>query len=371
MMLNFIKEISSSHFCCAIGAFLFFATGKPSGKALKFEKAVPVARVTGLPVAGELFQNPNHTPVDYNIGGTDLGIIWEMKKNEYGIFFGDTYGKHHFEEPVVKESDWRSNVLAFSNDKNLDDGLSISGMAMDSLGNAREIVYGGKDKSGIGNWTSIPTGAIRANGADYVHYMNIRHWNSSNWGSNYSSLYQSKDNGITWKPVTGVKFGEDSNFGQVGYFKKDGYIYMIGTETGRQSSPRLARFKEKDIEHQDMYEYWNGTGQKWMKGQEQSATDLFNDATGELSFIYHEKSRNWIILYFNENRYEICARYTPDLTGEWSAPQRIAHGKEYPKLYGSYIHPVSVNKDDIYFLMSIWGVYNVFLMRTEIKYITD
>lgn len=74
------------------------------------------------------------------------------------------------------------------------------------------------------------------------------------------------------------------------------------------------------------------------------------------------------MFYFNEKRYEICARYTTDLTGEWSAPQRIAHGKEYPKLYGSYIHPVSAEKDAIYFLMSLWNPYNVFLMRSNLQY---
>lgn len=335
---------------------------------IQFGKAVQIARVTGAAGAGEHLKSPNATPADYNVGGTDLGIIWEMEKGRYGLFFGDTYGRHHFEKPVVKGSDWRCNVLAFSRDQALEDGLTIDEMAVDTLGKAREIVYGGKDMSGKGNWTSIPTGAIRANSADYVHYMNVRHWNSSNWGTNYSSLYRSGDNGKTWAPVKTVRFGENSNFGQVGFFKKDSFVYMIGTESGRQSSPKLARFRETDIEHQNAYEYWDGTNGKWIKGHEEKATNLFHDATGELSFIYHEKSQLWMIFYFNEKRYEICARYAPDLTGKWSAPQRIAHGKEYPKLYGSYIHPVSVYKDSIYFLMSIWEPYNVFLMRTDLKY---
>ncbi len=60
---------------------------------------------------------------------------------------------------------------------------------MDESGkNAREICYGGKDGSGNGDWTSIPTAAIRANGIDYVHYMNIRNW--AGWITNFSSLYK-------------------------------------------------------------------------------------------------------------------------------------------------------------------------------------
>lgn len=351
-----------------IGLLLLLTGNEAFTQPIMFDTAICIARITGAPAPQEQFKSPNTTHIAYNVGGSDLGIIWEIDKRSYGIFFGDTYGRHHFEPPVVKESDWRCNVLAFSKDQDLDDGLTIDDMTMDSIGNAKEIVPGGKDKSGMGDWTSIPTGAIQANGAAYVHYMNVRHWNTSNWGTNYSALYRSKDKGMTWKPVAGVRFDEDSNFGQVGYFKKDGYVYMIGTESGRQSAPRLARFKEQDIEDQQAYEFWNGGEHKWIKGQEHKATNLFNDATGELSFIYHKKSHNWILLYFNEKRYEICARYTTDLTGEWSAPQRIAHGKEYPKLYGSYIHPISAEKDAIYFLMSLWNPYNVFMMRSLIKY---
>lgn len=355
-------------FKTCIGLLLLLTGGEAFTQSLMFDTATCIARVTGASAPDETIKNPNSTHTSYNVGGTDLGIIWQIDKSRYGIFFGDTYGRHHFEAPVVKESDWRCNVLAFSKDQNLDDGLTIDAMAVDTLGRAKEIVFSRKDKSGVGDWTSIPTGAIQAHGAAYVHYMNVRHWNSSNWGTNYSALYRSKDKGMTWQPVAGVRFDENSNFGQVGYFKKDGYVYMIGTESGRQSAPRLARFKEQDIENQQAYEFWNKEERKWIKGQELKATDLFNDATGELSFIYHKKSGNWILLYFNEKRYEICARYTTDLTGEWSAPQRIAHGKEYPKLYGSYIHPVSAEKDAIYFLMSLWNPYNVFLMRSNLQY---
>jgi hypothetical protein len=362
-----IKNYCNGIIC--IGLLFVFTSHKAPSCDIQFGKAVRIARVTGAPGAEEYLKNPNTSHINYNVGGTDLGIIWEMEKGRYGIFFGDTYGRHHFEEPVVKGSDWRCNVLAFSGDEKLEDGLTINNMAVDASGQACEIIYGGKDMSGNGNWTSIPTGAVRANGADYVHYMNVRHWESSNWGTNYSAFYRSDDNGVSWKPVPRVRFGEDSNFGQVGFSKKDSFVYMIGTESGRQSSPRLARFRQKDIEVQDRYEYWNGLKKEWVHDEEK-ATNLFEDATGELSFIYHEKSRQWLLLYFNETRAEISARYAPELTAVWSQPQCVAHRNEYPRLYGSYIHPLSAYSDHIYFLMSMWHPYNVFLMRTEIKYMT-
>ena len=61
-----------------------------------------------------------------------------------------------------------------------------------------------------------------------------------------------------------VKFGSTSNFGQVSYFKKDGYIYMVGTITGRDNKPHLARFLEENIENQTEYEIF-GMEVEWIK----------------------------------------------------------------------------------------------------------
>lgn len=219
-------------------------------RELKFSNLKCVSRITGAEINGTNglpiveFEVNNRTNELYNVGGTDLGIVWELQPGHYGLFFGDTFGSDfypNFVNPGPNGSNWRSNVLLFSDDQDLSDGLTINGATMDESGkNAREICYGGKDGSGNGDWTSIPTAAIRANGIDYVHYMNIRNW--AGWITNFSSLYKSSDNGITWTRCQNVKFGSTSNFGQVSYFKKDGYIYMVGTITGRDNKPHLARF---------------------------------------------------------------------------------------------------------------------------------
>ena len=326
-----------------------------------------VSRVTGRPMVGESFPSPNNTATEWNVGGTDLGVVWEMEAGTYGLFFGDTFG-HDFvpnpASPGPNGGSWRSNVLAFSTDNNLEDGLTLSGMATDNGGNAREIVYSAKDVSGNGDWTSIPTAAIRANGADYVHYFNMRSW--TGWVTNYSGLYKSTDNGQTWARCETVEFSSNSPFGQAGYFKKDGYVYMMGTQTGRDSPARLARFLEADIEHLPDYEYWDGATGQWVRGDESRATILIEDKVGELSFIYNETLGKWLVAYFNGDRYELTLRTAEDITGPWSAPYTLASGSEYAQLYGSYIHPVSVKGNDIYFLMSMWLPYNVFLMKAEL-----
>ena len=302
----------------------------------------------------------------YNVGGTDLGIVWELQPGRYGLFFGDTFGSDfypNFVNPGPNGGSWRSNVLLFSEDSDLSDGLVINGAAMDESGkNAREICYGGKDGSGNGDWTSIPTAAIRANGTDYVHYMNIRNW--AGWMTNYSSLYKSIDNGANWVRCQDVKFGSMSNFGQVGYFKKDGYVYMVGTITGRDNKPHLARFHEENIEKQSEYEFWNGSG--WAKDNETAAVPLFDDIAGELSVAYHPKFNKWILLYFNGTRYEISFRAADHITGPWSEPAKLVDGWQYAQLYGSFIHPLSLEGDTLYFIMSMWLPYNSYLMSVEL-----
>lgn len=52
-------------------------------------------------------------------------------------FFGDTFGSDfypNFVNPGPNGSNWRSNVLLFSDDQDLSDGLTINGATMDESG---------------------------------------------------------------------------------------------------------------------------------------------------------------------------------------------------------------------------------------------
>lgn len=347
-------------------------TYKPSTEKISLSNLQCLSRVTGNEDNGHdglpavKYALGNRTDLNYNVGGTDLGIVWEIEPERYGLFFGDTYGsdfKPNFSAPGPNGGSWRSNVVLFSNDTNLKNGLTINGAATDKNGQAKEICFGAKNTSGSGDWTSIPTAAIHANNAEYVHYMNIKTW--TGWVTNYSSLYKSTDKGHNWERVSDVNFGGESNFGQVGYYNDNGTIYMMGTNTGRDHSPHLARFNEKDIESPDKYEFWNGIG--WVKGREDLATPLFNDPTGELSFSYMPELGKWVLLYFNGTRYEISMRYADIPEGPWSEPRQVASGWQWAQLYGSYIHPLSKEGTTLYFIMSMWLPYNTYLMSIDLK----
>lgn len=337
-----------------------------------------IARVTGDPMEGETIPSPNNTGADYDFYATDLGIMWHMGGKRIGMFFGDSNGAGFVAgKGGGNGSNWRSNALAFSDDVRLDDGLSINSMAVDDEGKAREICAGAKANPSVYQ-TSIPTGAIRAGNRDYVHYMNIYDWAGGNgrWLTNFSSLYSSGDDGKIWKREEAVTFAPDSRFSQVTYAKKDGYVYMIGTQSGRGSAAWLARFAEKDILDMKKYEYWNGEKGQWIAGDESVATPVIPAPVGEASLMYHKKYKRWIITYNYDAAYDpavkkkwhaIMYRDTDDIT-RWGEKKVLLDQDRYEGLYCAYMHPLKNDGDKIYFLMSLWKPYNVFLMSADIDY---
>ncbi|MCU7694583.1 DUF4185 domain-containing protein [Haoranjiania flava] len=362
----------------ACGAANKIAINNVDTSSIQMINLVRIARVTGTPLPGENFPSSNNTAVKYDVGGTDLGIMWHMSGDKTGIFFGDTNGRDFVAgKGGGNGSNWRSNVLAFSEDKNLDDGLTISGMLTDEEGKAKEVAAGAKANPKVYQ-TSIPTGAIRANGIDYVHYMNIYEWSAPHgrWLTNFSSVYASYDDGKSWQRKQYLTFKSDSKFSQITYAKRNGYVYMLGTLAGRGAPGYLARFKEKDIENLNTYEYWNGEGKKWIRNDENAATAVIPAPLGEASLLYHEKYKRWILMYIYDYNYDanpvvkrhaIVYRDAKELTGIWSNIKVLTTSKEYPGLYSPYIHPLENSGDKIYFTMSLWSPYNVFLFRANLK----
>jgi hypothetical protein len=357
-------------------------TGK-SGNAAKqagihLTNVKQVGRLTGTPLEEESLPSPNNTAEDFDVGGTDLGIMWVMEGSRIGIFFGDTNGKDFKAgKGGGNGSNWRSNVLAFSDDTNLEDGLTIKSMLLDSAGKAKEVCAGAKSNPGKYN-TSIPTAAIRAGGVDYVHYMNIYEWNGGNgrWLTNFSSLYASYDDGKTWSRKNEVTFKPDSRFSQVCYAKRNGYVYMIGTMAGRGSAGYLARFKESDFLNMHHYEYWNGDRNRWIRNNEAAATIVIPGPVGEASLLFHEGFKRWIIAYNYDAAYDpkvkkrmhaLVYRDAATLNGKWSQMKTMASEKEYPGLYSPYFHPLRNKGDKLYFTMSLWKPYNVYLMSVDVE----
>jgi hypothetical protein len=339
-----------------------------SSYELAASQAVKIARVTGETQAGETLPNPNQTRANFALGGTDLGIVWDATTDpaqpKVMIAFGDSFDA--WGGFGGGGSGWRGNVLALSEDDILSDGLSFTTMVSDpqSPNYAKEVIYSAHNTSGNDDFTAIPTAGISVGTRHFIHYMQIRSWGAAGrWNINFSEIAYSDDDGQNWIK-SGVKWGPDSKFGQAAFIKNGGYVYMFGTPAGRFDGAYLARVAENDMLVKEKYEYWNGAG--WVLNNEAAAALVIEAPVAELSVAYNSFYDKFIMTYLNEDHAAIVLRSSSTLTGGWSGEAEIAKGSEYPGLYGAFIHPWSNDGRDLYFLMSQWGPYNVFLMHSTL-----
>ncbi len=74
------------------------------------------------------------------------------------------------------------------------------------------------------------------------------------------------------------------------------------------------------------------------------------------------------MMYLDAELHAIMLRLAPNLTGPWSDGQVVVNAAAYPGLYAPYIVPDSEIGTELYYTMSQWDPYNVFLMRTALEW---
>lgn len=322
-------------------------------------KVSTVAKTTG---AG----STNRTDKRWQVNGTDLGIMWEAEPGRVAVAFGDTVGRG-FHPPGGQGEDWRSNVLGFSTDRDLADGMTLDTFVQDSRCHAAEVLSSRKiDNVEI---TTIPTSGFAIGSRQYMSYMSIRTWNSipATWFTNHGGIAYSDDGGQTWTKDPHAKwdniFGV-SKFQVAAMVPQGGYVYMFGTANTRLGEVGLARVPQDQVLNKSAYQYWsNGT---WTPvGGPDSATPIVRGTAAELSVRYDEQRGRWQMSYLDTARTGITVRESDTPQGVWSDPARLVGVETFPELYGGFIHPWST-AEDLYFTISTWSDYNVYLMRAEL-----
>jgi len=342
---------------------------EPGGTPVVPTGIVKVARVTGGTPPGETLPNPNATDARYAVWGTDLGILWDAGGGECLVAFGDTYGKGWGGSGggPRENSDWRSNVLGMTRDKNPADGLILDAMVTDRPGHAKELLPGKKvweDEE-----TVIPTTGVSVGARQFLHYMSVNYWPPNRpWLTNHAGLAYSDDRGRTWTRSPTAVWPNDShnrNGFQMGAFvKHGGHVYLFGTPAGRQGPVRLARVPQNKVLDKAAYAYWNGTS--FRAGDEAGAQPIVPGPVSELSVAYNRRFKRWLMVYLAPQRDALVLRDAPALTGPWTGEKILIRGAKHPSLYGGYIHPWFNDGTDLYFTMSEWGPYNVFWMRARL-----
>lgn len=325
-----------------------------------------VAEVTGE-------SSPNRTMSRFGFLATDLGVLWDDGAGAVLVAFGDTYGAG-WRPPGAgsRSADHRRNVLARSRattPAELAGGLPLDSVVEDAPGHAAEIL--GPTPGQRHESTVIPTAGLAVGGRQYLHYMSVRSWGPpGRWVTNHAGIARSDDGGSTWTPAPGARWRNSWTwFGrhpfQLGAFTRDErWVYLFGTPNGRFGDVHLARVEPSRVDDVAGYRYWTGGG--W-GASVRAAAPVAAGPAGELSVAYHRGLRCWLMVHLDEARAEVVLRAAPDVVGPWSAPTTLVSGREHPGLYGCYLHPGALGGDEIYFTMSRWGPYNVFLVRAGVK----
>jgi hypothetical protein len=157
----------------------------------------------------------------------------------------------------------------------------------------------------------------------------------------------------------------------ISYARRNGFVYAFGTPNGRFGDAHLARVPENQLLDKSAYEYWTGTS--WQHGNSTIAAPIVAGPVGELSARYDPTLKNWQMMTItswktptvDKIRCAIVVRLAPQPTGPWTAPITVATYKEYPNLYGGFLHPDSAGAN-IYFTMTQYDRYNVSLMHATL-----
>lgn len=355
----------------AVGAALIVLAGDRQQVPLGLLRGDPPtpARPPELPPLWEHFESltvtqqltgpgsPNKTFQRWNVGGTDLGHTFFHKGDLYMVF-GDTYGR--------ARDDWRSNTMAkIAAIDSPASGLEFETFVGETDGRATELLSSHKVY-----WvepTVIPTNGISVGDRMILHYMSVRRWVApGRWRINHAGMAYSDDDGITWAR-TGEMWDESSNFAQVAFVRDHDdpdHVYLFGIPSGRHGAVELARVPDTDILDERAYRYWDGTD--W-RVTESRAVEVAPAPVGELSVAWSAYLDLWLMMYLNERHHAIVVRTAPELTGPWSDERLITTGRDHPQLYAPFMIPFESNEPEVFFTMSRWDAYNVFLMHLGLQ----
>ncbi|QIS23224.1 DUF4185 domain-containing protein [Nocardia terpenica] len=328
--------------------------------APRIGKVREVGKVTGA-------NSINRTDKRWQVYGTDLGIMWESAPGEIAMAFGDTVGVG-FHPPGGMGGDWRSNLLAFSSNRDLSKGVVFDRMVTDSRCHAAEVLASRKlDNIEI---TTIPTSGFAIGDRQYLSYMSIRTWNSvpGTFYTNYGGIAYSDDHGQTWTKDPYAHWDNIfglANFQVAAMVPQGDYVYMFGTPNTRLGSVGLARVPKAQVLNTSAYQYWHD-GNWTPVGGSESATPIVDGPAGELSVRYDADRGVWQMSYLDTSKAALVVRESDSPQGVWSDGAPTVSAAQYPELYGGFIHPWS-SGSDLYFTMSTWSDYNVYLMHAQVE----
>ncbi|MGC8890088.1 MAG: DUF4185 domain-containing protein [bacterium] len=313
------------------------------------------------------------------IAGEYLDYFNSLQSAKYG-FGGKEWGQNDYNVFIEYFSE-DNNFYYFQNNEGLDKLLrAFTPINFNYYRYAKELIHRNPQDA-----TVIPTNGVAIGNKMYLFFMAVKKWGEPGyWETNYSGIAVSEDEGWTWKKLERPMWEGDSNFAQVAIYKVKGTpvvnpnfeideddILIWGIPAGRFGGVKLMKVNSGNLENPSAYLYFTGIDKEgnpeWSKDEEKALL-IINPPVGECSVIYNQFLKRWIITYLNEKSHNIEIREALYPWGPWSAPLTLVYARDYPGLYGAFMHPLYVENqgETVYFTMSLWMPYNVYWMKMKL-----
>lgn len=315
----------------------------------------------------------------HGIGGTDLGIPFELPDGRMMLLYGDTFSGQNM------QGIWHSNFMAITSDTDLSDGITFDEFVHNE-NNMQVIPFqegahqGGNATNRDVEVTKIPTGGISIGNDVYIFYMSIRYWGThGEWNVTYNQCVKATDNTYkNWENVEGLRWDDTELFyaGQVYPFenpKDTEHIYFTSIPGGRNNGAIMFRVDVEDFENKAEYEYLTAAN-TWTKGEagvkklNSNPYYVMSPSVAEPSIAYNEYLDKFVYCTFKGGSIVLSA--ADNVTGPYNDVHTICDGSNFNGLYGGFLHPKFSDNGGqrIYMQLSRWTpIYNTYLMEIVLK----
>lgn len=205
-----------------------------------------------------------------------------------------------------------------------------------------------------------------------ISYVSVTQEGEDDWKSAYSGFAVST---TTLKPLSKqnrlLRFNNSDYsdpWQQIAFTRKtifDEYVYMFGTTNGRRSGPlKLSRVRQERLLDMTAYpsplDFWDGNS--WVN-ERSNAITVFNAPISNLSVMWHQKTNQWLMMYFNTDKKALVLRKAPELWGSWSAEETLATQSVYTGLKSMYFLERTSNFTTPWVCISRSGFPGPYLMK--------
>ncbi|MBR2856346.1 MAG: DUF4185 domain-containing protein [Bacteroidales bacterium] len=199
--------------------------------------------------------------------------------------------------------------------------------------------------AGEGELSIVPNDAFVVGDKVYMHYYAKTSQDEANaeiWGIGYAGFAVSEDGGRSWTKCEKTWKG-DGCFPQAGFYEKDGYLYMVASRAGRETTTYWANMyvakcdMSTDFTDPANWDYWdvNLTERTsgWVHGNEDASNHpevcLTVGPRSEPQLVYNEKFGRWMMIFRSGHIGGLVFRDAEEIQGPWSGEKILTDGKDY------------------------------------------